>query len=200
MGILNFLKAEASDWFWWYGQGHYTEFAKEFDEIFRNYLIEIYEELNLPTPTNLLKPIVGAYEMKSIINEPKNYITPVIDGRVTSFFEWVDSGYIDNIGSSMQSNSIVKRIYFGEDKENLYFRLDVSDIDIDVKIFFDEDEVKPLKLAKDEIIEIKIKKPIKKEFEVRFEIYKNKKLIEIAPSITRFVMKINRDYSRNWFI
>jgi len=138
--------------------------------------------------------------MKAIINEPKNYITPVIDGRVTSFFEWVDSGYIDNTGSSMQSNSIVKRIYFGEDKENLYFRLDVSDIDIDVKIFFDEDEVQPLKVAKDEIIEIKIKKPIKKEFEVRFEIYKNEKLIEIAPNSARLIMKINKDYSRNWFI
>ena len=198
--IENFLKAEASDWFWWYGEGHYTEFSKEFDEIFRGHLIEIYEILNLPLPSNLLKPIVGSYEMKSIINEPKDYITPVIDGRITSFFEWVDSGYIDNVGSSMQSNSIVKRIYFGEDKNNIYFRLDINDIDIDIKIFFDEDEIKPLEIAKDEIIEIKIKKYIKKEFEVRFEIYKNKKLIEIAPSNTRFIMQIDKDYSKNWFI
>ena len=195
----NFLKAEASDWFWWYGQGHYTEFAKEFDEIFRGYLTEIYEELNLPLPANLLKPIVGSYEMKSVINEPKNYITPVIDGKITSFFEWVGSGYIDNIGSSMKSNSIVKRIYFGEDKENIYFRLDVSDINIDVKIFFNEDEVKG-EIAKDEIIEIKIKKPKTDKFEVRFEIYKNAKLTEIAPNITRLIIKINKDYSKNWFI
>jgi len=195
----NFLKAEASDWFWWYGQGHYTEFSKEFDEIFRSHLIKIYKILNLPVPNNLFNPIVGAYEMKAIVNNPKNYITPIIDGKITSFFEWIGSGYIDNVGSAMQSNSIIKRIYFGEDKKNIYFRLDSDDLDIDIKIFFDEEKQK-FEIAKDEIIEIKIPKKDKKEFEVRFEIYKNNKLIEIAPDSTRFIMKIDRDYSKNWFI
>ncbi len=195
----NFLKAEASDWFWWYGRGHYTEFSKEFDEIFRGYLIEIYELLNLPVPNNLLNKIIGSYELKSIINEPKNYITPVIDGKITYFFEWVGSGYIDNLSGAMQNNAVVKRIYFGEDKENIYFRLDCNDLDIDIEIFFNEKKQK-FEMAKDEIIEIKIVKKDLKEFEVRFEIYKDNKLIEIAPNNTRFIMKIDRDYSRNWFI
>ncbi|MCK4441659.1 MAG: glycoside hydrolase, partial [Sulfurovaceae bacterium] len=37
-----FLLAECSDWFWWYGEGHHTDFAKEFDELFRRHLIDIY--------------------------------------------------------------------------------------------------------------------------------------------------------------
>ncbi len=195
----HFLKAQASDWFWWYGEGHYTQFSKEFDEIFRSHLIKIYEILNLPPPNNLFISIIGAYEMKAIVNEPKNYITPVIDGKITSFFEWVGSGYIDNTGASMQSNSIIKRIYFGEDKENIYFRLDVNETDIDIKIFFDDKEIKNYEMAKDEIIEIKIPKINKKSFEVRFEIYKDNQLTEIAPNNARLIMK-NRDYSKNWFI
>ena len=35
----HFLEAECSDWFWWYGSDHYTDFSLEFDVIFRRHLI-----------------------------------------------------------------------------------------------------------------------------------------------------------------
>ncbi len=27
-----FLQAEASDWFWWYGDDHYSQFSQDFDK------------------------------------------------------------------------------------------------------------------------------------------------------------------------
>ncbi len=37
--------AEGSDWFWWYGDDHPTEFAAEFDALFRAHLGNVYRQL-----------------------------------------------------------------------------------------------------------------------------------------------------------
>ncbi len=198
----HFLAAEASDWFWWYGQGHYTEFAQEFDELFRAHLVRIYELAGLAVPKDLLFPIVGAHTIQAFINEPTEYIYPIIDGRVSSFFEWLGSGYLDEGGDAMQANMAVRRLFWGENEQSLFFRLD-SDIakELDVKIFFDESHITPSKMAKDEIIEIAIdKNGLAKEFEVRLEIYKDGKILQIVPSSTRLFITIGGEYAKNWFV
>ncbi len=198
----HFLAAEASDWFWWYGRGHYTEFAKEFDELFRAHLVRIYELAGLAVPKDLLIPILGAHTIQAVLNEPTEYIYPIIDGRVSSFFEWLGSGYLDEGGDTMQANMAVRRLFWGENEQNIFFRLD-SDMakELDVQIFFDESRITPTKMAKDEIIEIAIeKKELPKEFEVRIEIYKAGKIIQILPSSTRLFITIGGEYAKNWFV
>ena len=198
----HFLAAEASDWFWWYGEGHYTEFAKEFDELFRTHLIRIYELAGLAVPKDLLIPIVGAHSIQAVINEPTEYIYPIIDGRVSSFFEWLGSGYLDEGGDAMQANMAVRRLFWGENEHTLFFRLD-SDLakELEVRIFFDEELVTPTKIAKDEIIEIAIdKEGLAKEFEVRLEIYKDGQILQILPTLTRLFITIGGDYAKNWFV
>jgi alpha-amylase/alpha-mannosidase (GH57 family) len=49
--------AEGSDWFWWYGDEHYTPTSDIFDELFRKYLIEVYKILELDVPAKLKLPI-----------------------------------------------------------------------------------------------------------------------------------------------
>jgi alpha-amylase/alpha-mannosidase (GH57 family) len=54
----HFLAAECSDWFWWYGDDHYTEFGAEFDELFRNHLITIYDLMGITPHSDMFIPII----------------------------------------------------------------------------------------------------------------------------------------------
>ncbi len=201
-----FLAAEASDWFWWYGEGHYTEFAREFDRLYREHLIRIYERLHLPVPPDLRIPIVGAHQIHALVNEPKAPIHPVIDGRITSFFEWLGSGVIDERGGggAMQYTSTpVERIYWGCDEAAFYFRLDSPRAaDLTVRIFFDEEEVTPRQIAQDEIVEIAVaKSSLKKEqAEVRFEIALDGENVAVLPGVGRLFISREPDYAGNWFV
>ncbi|WP_148224943.1 glycoside hydrolase family 57 protein [Nitratifractor salsuginis] len=204
--LAHFLAAEASDWFWWYGEGHYTEFAREFDRLYRDHLISIYELMGLPAPRDLLRPIVGSHTIHNIVNEPKAPIQPVIDGRVTSFFEWVDAGMIDerHSGGSMQNSSdVVERIFWGSDGEYFYFRLDAENPkELELKLFFDEEEIRPERMAAEKIIEIAVaKKGLEKRgYEVRFEISADGKILATLPSSARLFVNPDENYAQNWFV
>jgi alpha-amylase/alpha-mannosidase (GH57 family) len=55
------LKAEGSDWFWWYGDDNASAQKHIFDELFRQHLTNVYIHLRLPVPKELFEPI-GKYE------------------------------------------------------------------------------------------------------------------------------------------
>ncbi len=197
----HFLAAECSDWFWWYGKGHYTGFAKEFDRLFRSHLIAIYKLADLPVPTDLLLPIVGKHSLQAYISEPKAPLTPVIDGRVTSFFEWLGAGMVDeSVASTMDGvQKPIERLFWAEDGRYYYFRLDGEIEEIEVKIFFDDEEVVPKFLQKDEIIELAVQKP-SRMVEVRIEVLRGQKVVQIIPSLTRLTITPQLDYAQNWFV
>ena len=58
--------------------------------------------------------------------EPSAFFTPVIDGRVGDYFEWLAAGRIELTagGAMYASRETLQEIYYGYDAENLYFRLD----------------------------------------------------------------------------
>lgn len=49
--------AEGSDWFWWFGNKHYSPNAATFDSLFRGYLEGVYKILGLNVPEGIKKPI-----------------------------------------------------------------------------------------------------------------------------------------------
>ncbi|MEZ4484418.1 MAG: hypothetical protein R2864_07415 [Syntrophotaleaceae bacterium] len=55
--LLHLLRAEGSDWFWWYGDHHQTAQAKTFDRLFRNQLQALYRSAGRPVPEHLYSPI-----------------------------------------------------------------------------------------------------------------------------------------------
>jgi len=113
-----FLYAEGSDWFWWYGEGHSSNQDEIYDLIFRNCLMDIYKKHNLKIPAFLLTPITNK---KSYFKPQTFLISPKIDGE-TDFFEWIGSGEIkENFGALAAS---IPKIYYGIDEENLYLRID----------------------------------------------------------------------------
>ena len=124
--------AEGSDWCWWYGDDHSSENDREFDELFRKHLINVYTLIGATPPDSLLIPIIGEDRKIKPTVELTAFISPTLDGEVTSYYEWLAAGYYDvsKAGGTMhRAGSIVSHIYYGFDLKNLFIRLD-SNIDL----------------------------------------------------------------------
>lgn len=118
--------AEGSDWFWWFGDDHFSLQADVFDKLFRGYLINAYRILGTGIPQELYIPIKRSYK-SGLIRKPKYFLTAVPDGEVTSFFEWLSAGEFDlkfDSGAMHASSNVLRRLFFGYDAENLYLRIE----------------------------------------------------------------------------
>jgi len=51
------MRAEASDWFWWFGEGHTSHHDGVFDRLFRDHLQAIYRKLGQTPPRDLDRPV-----------------------------------------------------------------------------------------------------------------------------------------------
>src|SRR5207248_11159495 len=51
--------AEGSDWNWWYGPEHHSANDREFDELYRKHLSNVYQALGATPPDYLAQPIIG---------------------------------------------------------------------------------------------------------------------------------------------
>lgn len=123
------LIAEGSDWCWWYGPEHQSENRPEFDELYRQHLTNVYRALRLPPPEELSRPILTT-QAPDFHEPPLNLIHPVIDGEVTSYFEWMGAGHYrpDHRSGAMHGGSAdVRDFYYGTDRTNLYLRFDFED-------------------------------------------------------------------------
>lgn len=120
--------AEGSDWFWWYGDDFQSGMDCEFDYLFRTHLKNVYLMLGEEPPWFLNEPVLQEKPALAV-EEPTDFISPVIDGRVTDYYEWRTAGRFDvtrSQGSMFQSFACLKNIYYGFDQENFFLRLDPS--------------------------------------------------------------------------
>jgi len=128
--------AEASDWFWWYGEDFTTELAAEFDGLFRGHVIQAALLAGAHPPPEALGPIKRAgpavsagTEAKPLL-EPTFLFTPTLDGRETTFFEWQGSGLYrpgQHRGSMYGGAQAFHILRFGFDLTALYLRLDPAE-------------------------------------------------------------------------
>jgi hypothetical protein len=119
--------AEGSDWCWWYGDEHSSAQDDVFDRLFRSHLTAVYRMIGKPPPDDLLKPIRGIRGISGI-EQPLGLISPVIDGLVSSYYEWYDAGIFDcmKAGSAMhRAVNVLRAFQFGFDDDNIYIRLDL---------------------------------------------------------------------------
>ena len=120
------LIAEGSDWCWWYGPEHESPNRPEFDQLYRSHLANVYRFLNLMPPEDLSRPILRAVAPALHI-APSGPVAPVIDGHVTSYFEWIGAGLYraDNRSGSMHGREfLVHEAMFGSDGSKFYMRVD----------------------------------------------------------------------------
>jgi len=128
------LAAEGSDWFWWYGDDFTTEYAPEFDALFRRHVEQVFRRAHLTPPERLARPIIAQHKDKSqasaISVPPRRLIRPNIDGYSRSYFEWNGAGFHrpggGSGGSMYQGNSTFSQLWYGFSLTDLYVRLDPS--------------------------------------------------------------------------
>lgn len=118
--------AEGSDWFWWYGDDHFSLQSDTFDRLFRKHIANIYTLMGEKVPAEVSRPIKKIHKT-GLLKKPADLCSPVIDGRVTSFYEWIPAGRFDlkfDSGAMTASGNILSNLYFGFDNDMLYFRID----------------------------------------------------------------------------
>jgi alpha-amylase/alpha-mannosidase (GH57 family) len=120
--------AEGSDWNWWFGPDHVGPNNDEFDRLFRAHLANSYVLTDREPPHELFVPVRSSFIDAHLI-KPIDFIRPIIDGKVTHFYEWQQAGHFDcaKAGSTMhKAERLLSGIWFGFDDLNLYFRVDRS--------------------------------------------------------------------------
>jgi len=119
--------AEGSDWFWWFGDDHQTQNAAEFDSLFRAHLRNVYRLLGKPSPVGLDTPIKRV-EVRTSARLPLGTIAPVLDGKVTNYFEWLSAGFATPLGgeSMHRTHRLLDKIFFGYNTEHFFVRIDLT--------------------------------------------------------------------------
>jgi len=86
------LIAEGSDWCWWYGDDHHSDHDREFDDLFRRHVRNVYRALGLPIPEDLFVTNITTMPPKVTVLAPTGPTAPRVDGRESSYFEWLGAG------------------------------------------------------------------------------------------------------------
>jgi len=117
---------EGSDWNWWYGPEHHSANDRDFDELYRKHLSNIYQALGASPPDYLAQPIAGA-EARPYFTPQTAYIHPRIDGAVMRYFDWLGAAMYtaDRRSSAMHGKQfLLDSVYAGVDEKFVYGRLD----------------------------------------------------------------------------
>lgn len=118
--------AQGSDWCWWFGDDHPSEYSFEFDLLFRKHLSYIYDLLNQKPPAQLDQPIHKDKTDTQMVS-PESLVTPVLDGRITQYYEWSGAGNFDcsHLNKTMhKANPVINQMFFAFDYDRFYIRLD----------------------------------------------------------------------------
>ncbi len=121
--------AEGSDWMWWFGDTHFSAHAYEFDALFRTHLTNAYRQAGMEPPQALQQPI----RRKTVVlaHHPTGLTQPTLDGRATSYYEWLYAGRIDLLrqyGAMHRAEQCLRDFYYGFDQTRCYFRIDLDTV------------------------------------------------------------------------
>jgi hypothetical protein len=120
------LIAEGSDWNWWYGPEHHSANDRDFDELYRKHLSNVYQTLGAAPPVYLAQPISGGVARPTFAPQTA-YIHPRVRADFTRYFEWMGSAMYsaDRRAGAMHGKLfLLDAIYAGIDEDFLYGRLD----------------------------------------------------------------------------
>jgi alpha-amylase/alpha-mannosidase (GH57 family) len=120
------LIAEGSDWNWWYGPEHHSANDRDFDELYRKHLSNVYQALGANPPDYLAQPITGA-EVRPAFVPQTAYIHPRVAGDKVRYFEWMGAAVYtaDHRAGAMHGKQfLLDSVYAGIDATSLYGRLD----------------------------------------------------------------------------
>ncbi len=120
------LAAEGSDWCWWFGPEHSTANDAEFDALYRKHVPGIYLALGHVAPEELAKPIKRKPE-HALQLAPTGPLNITVDGRDTSYFEWLGAGLYspERRGGSMHGRVFyLHELRYGFEEDRFCVRID----------------------------------------------------------------------------
>ena len=134
------LIAEGSDWNWWYGPEHHSANDRDFDELYRKHLSNVYQALGATPPDYLSQPITGG-EVRPVFTPQTAYIHPRITGDKIRYFEWLGAAIFtadQRAGAMHGKQFLLDSVYAGIDSVFVYGRLDfagaVPDMEFDLVV------------------------------------------------------------------
>src|SRR5271165_1979255 len=122
------LIAEGSDWNWWYGPEHHSANDRDFDELYRTHLSNVYQALGGTPPDYLAQPIAGAPARPSFTPQSA-YIHPKVTADMVRYFEWMGAARYtsDRRSGAMHGKQfLLDAVYAGIDEQNVYGRMDFA--------------------------------------------------------------------------
>jgi alpha-amylase/alpha-mannosidase (GH57 family) len=126
LALEEILIAEGSDWNWWYGPEHHSANDREFDELYRKHLSNVYQALGARPPDYLAQPILGGTARPSFVPQTQ-YIRPKISGEMVRYFEWMGAAVYtaDRRAGAMHGKQfLLDSVYAGIDDTCVYGRMD----------------------------------------------------------------------------
>jgi len=103
--------AEASDWFWWFGDDHTSAHDPVFDELFRRHLAAAYRAAARPVPVELLEPVDPAHA--AAYETPLRPLWPAVDGGDGAGWEGAGRSTVKPRGTMHRAAGLVKEMLFG---------------------------------------------------------------------------------------
>jgi alpha-amylase/alpha-mannosidase (GH57 family) len=122
------LIAEGSDWNWWYGPEHHSANDRDFDELYRKHLSNVYSALEGVPPEELTVPIVSGMVRPSY-HPQTAYVRARVDGVVSGYFEWMGAASYtsDQRTSAMHGKQfLLDAVFAGLDADSVSGRLDFN--------------------------------------------------------------------------
>ncbi|HUI84552.1 MAG TPA: glycoside hydrolase family 57 protein [Candidatus Binatia bacterium] len=120
------LIAEGSDWNWWYGPEHHSANDRDFDQLYRKHLSNVYHALEGIPPEELSTPIVHGVVRPSYTPQTA-YVRARVDGLVSGYFEWMGAASYtsDQRTSAMHGRQfLLDAVYAGLNEDSVSGRLD----------------------------------------------------------------------------
>lgn len=118
------MRAQSSDWFWWYGDRFASADDADFDQLFRGLLRGAYETMQCPVPPSVDVPLVLTAPKHDIQN-PKGLLSPDFGLPTTAPVSWADAGIcVPSAGSMALGERFFGETRFGFDTTKLYFRIE----------------------------------------------------------------------------
>jgi alpha-amylase/alpha-mannosidase (GH57 family) len=134
------LIAEGSDWNWWYGPEHHSANDRDFDELYRKHLSNVYQALGASPPDYLAQPITAG-EVRPAFTPQTHYIHPRVAGDKIRYFEWMGAAIYtadQRAGAMHGKQFLLDSVYAGIDSTFVYGRLDfggpVPDMEFDLVV------------------------------------------------------------------
>ncbi|HSS62549.1 MAG TPA: glycogen/starch synthase, partial [Candidatus Limnocylindrales bacterium] len=116
------LITEGSDWFWWFSRKHDSGMDPIWDNQFRLHLRNVYKLMGARAPARLFQPII-----KRAPTPERGVPAAPISPRSKHDPAWGQAGYYlvgSGFGALHRPAGVVERVYYGNDDDQMYFRID----------------------------------------------------------------------------